>query len=209
MKSLENHGSTFSLCFHYGCCIVSDKHSLIWQKMTLFSTKYLRIIICSAQTHASRCGKIIKMLQNVAQLLDCALANMCRKYCFFAARTIFSGAKHGLLRVPQPTWTPGQTISKDDLVSEPFIPNSGRENMTVHVWCAPGSMQVAKGTRSHSTRNPAGTPAGGQSSENGGGHKGLKRRDHNGYSGKTRLYGSLPMKGDSISLWWPSLILSP
>lgn len=99
--------------------------------MTLFSTKYLCIIICSAQKHASRCGKIIKMLQNVAQLLDCALANMCRKYCVFAARTIFSGAKHGLFRVPQPTCTLGQTISRDDLVSESFIPNSRRGNMTV------------------------------------------------------------------------------
>lgn len=58
----------------------------------------------------------------MAQLLDGALANMCQKYCVFTAHTIFSGAKHGLFRVPQPTCTLGQTISKDDLVSESFIP---------------------------------------------------------------------------------------
>lgn len=219
MKPLGNRCSTFNLCFRYGCCIVSDKHSLMWQKMTWFSTKYLCIIICSAQTHASRRGKIIKMLQNVAQLPYCALAHVLEILfvCFFfTARAIFSSAKHGFFIVPQPTWTPGQTISKDDLVSGSFIPNSRSENIAVHVWYAPRSIQEAKGTRSHSVRHPSGTPVGGLSSENGGsphflwwGHKGLKRRDQNGYSRKMGLYGSSPMKSDSISLWWPSLIQKP
>lgn len=146
MKSLGNHCSKFNLCFHYRCCSVSDKHSLTWQKMTLFSTKCPCIIICSAQTHALQCGKMIMTLQNVSQLLGCILWREESKpvltilWVFTACKT-FSCVKYGLSIAPQPTWALGLAIRRDNIVSESFITNYRQKNMIALVCCPPGFIQ--------------------------------------------------------------------
>lgn len=150
----------------------SDKHSLIWQKMTPFSTKCPCIIICSAQTHPLQCGKMITTLQDVAQVSGCALRRMESKHTptilwFLTARKMFSCVKYGTFVASQHSRSLGLTTSIDDLVSESFIINFRSKKVIIWVWCPPRSIREAKGRRSHSTNNPAEIPGGGQFSENG------------------------------------------
>lgn len=164
--STWNHLRTTALnltCASYCCHSVSDKHSLIWQKMTLFSMKCPCIIICSAYMHTPQCGKMMKMLKNVGQLLDCVLwrVNACRTILWLFTVWKMVLCKTWSLHSSRSTWSLGLTIRRGDLVSESFIPNSRRKNMTVQVWHPPGSIQEARESRSQSTNDPAGPPVGG------------------------------------------------
>lgn len=138
------------------------------QKTTLFSAKRPSLSFVRHRHMLLDVEKVIKTLRNVAQRLDCALSDVYRNPRIFHSTSDVLLCKTQSLRSSQPTWSLGQTLSRDDLVSESFISYSRRETRPCESDVLLGPFRRPRG-RVPQCKQCCRDPVGGQSSEKNGG----------------------------------------